>query len=66
MVVLDNTLLSLLFHEKARAPIDPNTGKRLAHVKERLELLMETWQLDSERILIPAPVLTEFLIHSGS
>jgi len=62
MVAVDNTLLSLLLHDGARPPKDPATEKPLTHVRERLELLVESWELAGERILIPTPVLSEFLI----
>jgi predicted nucleic acid-binding protein len=62
MIVVDNTFLSLLLHPKARPPRDPATGKPVAGLDDRIELLIEEWELNNETILIPAPVLSEFLI----
>lgn len=62
MIVLDNTFLSLLLHPKAKAPKDPSTGKPVARLADRIELLIDNWEQDNETILIPAPVLSEFLI----
>lgn len=61
MIVIDNTLLSLLLHPKARPPKDA-TGKPIARLEDRLELLIQDWEEDNETVLIPAPVLSEFLI----
>jgi hypothetical protein len=66
MVVLDNTVLSLLLYEKAKPPEDPATGKPLTYVAERMDLLIETWDLDSETVLIPAPALSEFLVIAAN
>jgi len=62
MVVADNTFVSLLLHPKARPPLDPSTGKPLEHVEDRIELLIERLETDGETIIIPVPVLSEFLI----
>lgn len=64
MIVLDNTFLSLLLHPKAKAPRDPVTRSAITRLDDRIELLIDTWEQDSETILIPAPapVLSEFLI----
>lgn len=62
MIVIDNTLLSLLLHPKARPPQDPATGKAVARLEDRLELLVQDWEEDGETVLIPTPVLSEFLI----
>lgn len=61
MIAIDNTLLSLLLHPKARPPKDPS-GKPVDRLEDRLELLVQEWEEDGEKVLIPAPVLSEFLI----
>jgi predicted nucleic acid-binding protein len=61
MIAIDNTLLSLLLHPKARPPKDP-AGKPVSRLEDRLELLTQEWEEDAEKVLIPAPVLSEFLI----
>jgi hypothetical protein len=55
MIVIDNTLLSLLLHPKARPPKDPATGKPVARLEDRLEQLIQDWEEDNETVLIPAP-----------
>ncbi len=62
MIALDTTFLSLLLHPKARPPLDPVTEKPIDRLEDRIELLREEWDLSNERILIPAPALSEFLI----
>src|ERR1700682_2775588 len=37
MIAVDNTLLSLLLHPKARPPPDPATGKPVTRVEDRIE-----------------------------
>jgi predicted nucleic acid-binding protein len=62
MIVIDNTMLSLLLHPKARPPQDPTTGKPVDRLEDRLEVVLQDWEDDNETILIPTPVLAEFLI----
>jgi predicted nucleic acid-binding protein len=67
MVLFDNTFLTLVLHPTLkRPPIDPNTGRVVDNVPERVELLLETLESDRETIIIPTPVLTEFLILVGN
>ena len=62
MIAIDNTMLSLLLHPKARPPQDPNTGQVVDRLEDRLEVLLQDWEEDNETVLIPTPVLSEFLI----
>lgn len=62
MIAVDNTFLSLLLHPKARPPRDPATGQPVTRVEDRIEQLIDDLEQDAETILIPAPVLSEFLI----
>jgi predicted nucleic acid-binding protein len=62
MVAVDNTFLSLLLHPKAKPPLDPSTNKPLTRLEDRLDLLIEDLELANDEILIPTPVLSEFLI----
>lgn len=66
MIAVDNTLLTLMLHPAARPPKDPSTGLPVAHIEERVELLIETIDKDREQIIIPTPVLSEFLILAGN
>jgi predicted nucleic acid-binding protein len=62
MVVVDNTFLSLLLHPNARPPRDPSTGFPVERVADRIDVLIGALEEDGETIIVPTPVLTEFLI----
>jgi predicted nucleic acid-binding protein len=62
MVAIDNTTLALLFHPGAKPPNDPKTGQPLIKARERIEQLITDLDAEDERIVIPTPVLCEFLI----
>jgi predicted nucleic acid-binding protein len=62
MVAVDNTFLSLLLHSKAKPPLDPSTKKPITRLEDRLDLLIEDLELANDEIIIPTPVLSEFLI----
>lgn len=65
MVAIDNTFLSLMLHPGAKAPKDPATGKPVERIGDRIEKLQEDLDSESERIILPTPVLSEFLILAG-
>lgn len=65
MVVIDNTLLTLMLHPKARPPKNPSTQRPVERIEDRIEKLLEDLDSESERIIIPTPVLSEFLILAG-
>ncbi len=65
MVAIDNTFLSLMLHPRAKSPKDPATGKPVERIGDRIEKLLEDLDSDSERIILPTPVLSEFLILAG-
>ena len=48
MIVIDNTILSLLLHPKARPPQDPTTGRPVDRLEDRLEVLLQDWEDDNE------------------
>lgn len=62
MVVFDNSFLTLVLHPAARPPKDPSTDLPVDRVPERVDLLIDTLSEDGQAIIIPAPVLTEFLV----
>jgi predicted nucleic acid-binding protein len=62
---IDETLFSLLLHPKARGPVDPSTGKPIANLHARIDELIETWQEDRETVILPTPVLSQFLVLAG-
>ncbi|HLM81857.1 MAG TPA: hypothetical protein VK302_14725 [Terriglobales bacterium] len=65
MVAIDNTFLSLMLHPRAKPPKDPATGKPVERIGDRIEKLQEDLDSESERIILPTPVLSEFLILAG-
>jgi predicted nucleic acid-binding protein len=65
MVVIDNTFLSLMLHPKARPPRDPSTKKPVERIEDRIEKLIEDLDSESERMIVPTPVLSEFLVLAG-
>lgn len=65
MVAIDNTALALLLHPKAKPPNDPATKLPLKKARERIEQLITDLDADGERVIIPTPVLSEFLILAG-
>jgi predicted nucleic acid-binding protein len=65
MVAIDNTTLALLLHPKAKPPNDPVTKMPLEKCRERIEQLILDLDAEDERIIIPTPVLSEFLILAG-
>jgi len=66
MVAIDNSILTLVLHPKARSPLDPGTKKAIERLPDRIEQLIEDLESDQERIVIPTPALSEFLILAGS
>jgi predicted nucleic acid-binding protein len=65
MVVIDNTFLSLMLHPKSRPPKDPSTRQPVERIEDRIEKLLEDLDSESERMILPTPVLSEFLILAG-
>jgi predicted nucleic acid-binding protein len=65
MVAIDSTFLSLMLHPRANPPKDPATGKPVERIHDRIEKLLEDLDSKSERIILPTPVLSEFLILAG-
>jgi predicted nucleic acid-binding protein len=66
MVVIDNTFLSLMLHPKARPPKDPSTQKPIDRIEDRIEKLVADLGSESERMIVPTPVLSEFLVLAGN
>ncbi len=65
MVAIDNTTLALLLHPQAKPPEDPKTKRPLEKAQQRIEQLISDLDADAERVVIPTPVLCEFLILAG-
>ena len=60
MVVFDNSIFCLLLHPNAR----PRPG--VDRAKERVDHLFDVLVANGETAIIPAPVLSEFLVFAGS
>jgi len=65
MVVFDTTTIVLLIDSAAQPPIDPATGRRIERCEERIEHLITGLSHARTRVLIPTPVLAEFLVKAG-
>ncbi|MFY9843592.1 MAG: hypothetical protein WA718_14295 [Terriglobales bacterium] len=65
MVAIDNTFLSLMLNPRGRPPKDPATGKFVERIDDRIEKLLLDLDSESERMILPTPVLSEFLILAG-
>ncbi len=66
MVGIDNTFLTLMLYPRARPPQDPSTKKPVDRIADRIEKLQEDLDSESERMILPTPVLCEFLILVGN
>jgi len=64
MVVFDSSVLLLVLDPNAKAPNDPDTGKPLEKAAERIRYLIENLSTAKEKIIIPAPVLSEVLVYA--
>jgi predicted nucleic acid-binding protein len=65
VVVFDNNVLCLLLHPAADVPNDPSTGLPIQRAQDRMSLLVERLRETDARIIIPAPVLSEFLTFAS-
>jgi hypothetical protein len=65
MVSIDSNFLSLLLYPGAKAPDDPVSGKSIERLADRMENLITELDDSDERIIVPTPVLAEFLILAG-
>lgn len=65
-VVLDtNYLIAWLQPTNLAVPIDPATNSAIVRLEERVEFLIAELQKSGERIVVPTPALTEFLVGAG-
>ena len=61
--LFDTGFLHVLFDPKARVPHDKVTGQPIVdRVQERIDHLVQTMSQRHDKIVIPAPVLAEFLL----
>ena len=65
MKAIDSSFLTLLLVPDARVPDDPATNKPTERAHDRVEELVRSLTEDNEKILIPTPALSEFLVIAG-
>jgi predicted nucleic acid-binding protein len=66
MVSMDAGYLGLLLHPDAKPPRDPATKNLLIRPKDRIEKLVEDLLAANERVIVPTPALSEFLVLAGN
>lgn len=66
-ITLDaNYLIAWNQPERIDVPEDPATGAPITRFVERVEFLISQLQTDGQRIVIPSPALSEFLVRAGA
>ncbi|MEK6244034.1 MAG: hypothetical protein AABM33_05980 [Pseudomonadota bacterium] len=65
MVVFDTSTILFTIDPNTRPPLDPKTNAPLTNCRDRIEYLIKTLNQAKEVILIPTPVLSEFLVKAG-
>lgn len=66
VVAFDNSVLCLLLHPGVDVPNDPATGNPVSRAQDRIAYLVEQLRESRSRILIPTPVLAEFLTFASA
>ena len=66
VAAFDNNVLCLLLHPDADVPDDPRTQKPVFRAQDRMSYLVEQFRETGSRILLPTPVLAEFLTFAAS
>ncbi|MEM9624332.1 MAG: hypothetical protein AAF993_22015, partial [Pseudomonadota bacterium] len=64
MAVFDAAFLVYLFDADANPPLDPETGEPVTHLRERIDHLVNQLDQSNEKIIIPTPALSEYLVHA--
>ena len=65
MVVFDTSILVLAFDENANPPIDPTTEELVTDCSARVGYLIKSLSTAKARVLIPTPVMAEYLVRPG-
>ena len=65
MVVFDTSFLNLAFDKSWNAPIDPLTKLPIEKLQEKIDFLIKSLDKSRQRILVPTPVLAEYLVRGG-
>jgi hypothetical protein len=66
MVLIDATTLLLFLSPLAEPPRDPVTNLPIEHAQLRVEHLVKSLEAKRTKILVPAPALSEVLVHAGT
>lgn len=66
MVVFDTSLLCLAFDRSWNPPLDPATSLPLDRSQERIDFLISGLSKSNTKVLIPTPVLAEYLVRGGA
>lgn len=65
MVVFDTSILALAFDKNVNLPRDPTTGELLTECPVRIDHLLKGLSKAKTRVLIPTPVMAEYLVRAG-
>ena len=65
MVVFDTTMMLLLMRSDVDVPPDPKTKLPVEHAEARISGLVQELEKQKIKIIVPAPALSELLIHAG-
>src|SRR5438105_4630047 len=65
MVAFDTSTILFAIDPKTKPPLDPGTGAPLTNCAQRIEYLLKRLSEAKTGILIPTPVLSEFLVKAG-
>jgi predicted nucleic acid-binding protein len=65
MVVIDTKFLTLMLYPKVKPPKGSSAQRIVERLEDRIEKLQDELDSESERIIVPTPVLSEFLILAG-
>jgi rRNA-processing protein FCF1 len=65
MFVFDTSVIAIAFDQNAAVPLDPVTAQPLHKCKERIDLLLSSIAQRKLRIMIPAPVVAEYVAGGG-
>jgi predicted nucleic acid-binding protein len=66
MVVIDATMLMLLFRPDVPARATDSKGKAIEYIPDRVAYLVKTIEASKSRIVIPTPVLSELLVRTSA
>ena len=65
MKAFDASFISLALLPDSPAPVDPETNKPVDRASRRIEELIERLSDQGEKVIIPTPALSEFLVLAG-